>query len=160
MREFIEKLIALERDISAEKGEFELFAFFLREDALNKWDLIVSAPWLEKDKRTALSYLVKQLRTRFNPQEMLKLSRIVIIDQSNPGLKDVRNAIYFAIRVRYGVDVRIPTVVNNAVHAGSGVYEFQNCEFFGLQIKHAYIITSQKGDPIQKQQASHSGRSL
>lgn len=57
MKQLVEKLIALEQQISTEKGEFSLFALFLREDAQDKWDLVASAAWLEADKKTALDYL-------------------------------------------------------------------------------------------------------
>ncbi len=36
MKQTIEKLASLERDIAAEKGEFSLFALFLRDDADEK----------------------------------------------------------------------------------------------------------------------------
>jgi hypothetical protein len=47
MKEFIDKYIELERSISYEKGDFSLFALFLREDAADIWDLVVAAPWIE-----------------------------------------------------------------------------------------------------------------
>ena len=45
MKKFIEKIVSLEQTISTEKGDFVFFALFLREDAQDKWDLVVSAPW-------------------------------------------------------------------------------------------------------------------
>ena len=62
MKQTIEKLASLERDIASEKGEFSLFALFLREDADDKWDLLASASWLEANNRASLAYLVNQLR--------------------------------------------------------------------------------------------------
>ena len=62
MKQIIEKLASLERDIASEKGEFSLFALFLREDAEDKWDLLASAPWLEPNNRESLEYLVNRLR--------------------------------------------------------------------------------------------------
>jgi hypothetical protein len=78
MRQTIEKLASLERDIASEKGEFSLFALFLREDADETWDLLASAPWLEADKRESLEYLVNEIRARLDTQELLSLSRIVL----------------------------------------------------------------------------------
>ena len=40
MKQTIEKLASLERDIASEKGESSLFALFLREDANDTWDLL------------------------------------------------------------------------------------------------------------------------
>jgi len=48
MKQILDKFVSLERDIASEKGEFSLFALFLREDAEDNWDLLASAPWLEK----------------------------------------------------------------------------------------------------------------
>jgi hypothetical protein len=71
----------LEHDIASEKGEFSLFALFLREDADDTWDLLASAPWLEANNRESLDYLVNQLRSRLDTQELLSLSRIVLLEK-------------------------------------------------------------------------------
>ena len=120
MKQTIEKLASLERDIASEKGEFSLFALFLREDADNTWDLLASAPWLEVDKRESLDYLVNQLRSRLDTQELLSLSRIVLLEEDNPVLE----AIHKAIKVKHGMA------------------EVRDDLSFGVPIKHAYIITS------------------
>ena len=46
MKELVEKLNNIEKQTSLEKGEYDLFAFFLREDASNKWDILVSSNWI------------------------------------------------------------------------------------------------------------------
>jgi hypothetical protein len=120
MNQIVEKLVSLEREISLEKGNFSLFALFLREDVENKWDLVISAPWLMENKKEALDYLVKQLSSHLDDQELLSLSRIVFIDEGDPRLE----AICRAIRIEHGTA------------------EVKDSNFFGLQIKHAYIITS------------------
>jgi hypothetical protein len=120
MKQMIEKLASLERDIASEKGELSLFALFLREDADNTWDLLASAPWLEPNKRESLDYLVNQLRSRLDLQELLALSRIVLLEEDNPVLE----AIHKAIKVRHGMA------------------EVRDSISFGVPIKHAYIITS------------------
>ena len=122
MKQTIEKLASLERDITSEKGEFSLFALFLREDADDTWDLLASAPWLEVDKRESLEYLVNQLRSRLDTQELLSLSRIVVLEEGNPVLE----AIHKRIKVRHGM------------------VEVRDSISFGVPIKHAYIITSER----------------
>jgi len=122
MKKFIEKIAALEQSISAEKGDFVLFALFLREDAQDKWDLVVSAPWIEVNNKVALSYLANELKSHLLVQEMLTLSRIVMVDNDDPSLE----AIHKAISVEHGM------------------FEIKDSNFFGLQIKHAYIITSKR----------------
>lgn len=126
MKELVEKLVSLERDISTEKGGFSLFALFLREGSPDRWDLVVSAPWVKVDKRETLDYFAKQLRSRLQTQELISLSRIVLIDEGNPNLE----AIHKAITVEHGIA------------------EVKNSSFFGLEIKHAYIITSKRDDAL------------
>ena len=122
MKELVDKFVELERKISEKKGGFALFALFLREDAIDKWDLLVAAPWIETDRKTALSYITKQIQSSFTPEELTQLSRVVLIDQTNPALD----------------------AINRAMKIEHGVADVQDNNFFGLQIKHAFIITSQK----------------
>lgn len=121
MKELVNKFVELERRLSREKGEFTLFALFLREDSLDKWDLIVAAPWIESDRKAALPYITKKIQTTFHTEELGYLSRVVLIDQSNPALE----------------------AINRGMNIRHGVANVQNSDFFGLRIKHAYIITSQ-----------------
>lgn len=122
MKKFIEKMAALEQTISAVKGDFVLFALFLREDALDKWDLVVSAPWIEVNKKSALSYLANELRSHLRSQEMLTISRIILVDNNDPAMESIHKAI-------------------STEHS---IAEIKDSNFFGLQIKHAYIITSKR----------------
>ncbi len=122
MKEFAEKLLPVEQQISAEKGQFLLFALFLREDAPNLWDLLVSAPWIEADKGQALRYIVPKLQAVATREELAKLSRVAIIEKGQPAL----------------------AAIQSAFHVEHGLAEVQSSNFFGLQIKHAYIITSRR----------------
>ncbi len=122
MKEIIEKLKEQEKNIAQEKGPFDLFALFLREDAPGKWDLVVAAEWIEKDKKAAFEYIAGIVQKTLSNEQLLKLSRIAIIDGSNPALE----------------------AFHRAVHVEHGVAEIQDSNFFGLQIKHVYLITSRR----------------
>jgi hypothetical protein len=122
MKELIDKLRLLEMEISQKQGDFSLFALLLREDAPNRWDLVVSASWFWSDKTKTLDYLVKKLRSRLTSDELLTLSRIVLIEESNPTL----HALQQAFQVHH-------TPI-----------EVQDCTLFGLQIQRAYIFTSRR----------------
>ncbi len=121
MKDLVGRFIDLERNISQEKGAFNLFALFLREDAQDKWDIVLAATWAEEDKKNALPYLANKLQKEFTPNELLQLSRIVIVEKGNPALP----------------------AINQAMKIEHGSVEVTDSDFFGLQIKHAYIITSQ-----------------
>lgn len=122
MREFIEKIMKVEREISAEKGPFILFALFQREDSSDYWDLVAAADWIGKDKADPLRYIANHLKKNLKPDEMINLSRIVLIDSDNPALD----------------------AVHKAVSIEHGDFEIKDSNFFGLQIKHAHIITSKR----------------
>lgn len=124
MNQLIEKLRQLEIELSAEKGSFSLFALFLREDAPGVWDLLVGAPWVESNKGAALKLIVTKLNQIASPDDLKMLSRIVVIERSNPAL----------------------SAIQSAFHIEHGTAEVQNSNFFGLQIKHAYVITSLRAD--------------
>lgn len=122
MKELLDRFVNLEKILSDEKGDFSLFALFLREDAVDKWDLIVAAPWIEADRKEALPYITTHIQRAFNSDELSRLSRVVLVDQDNPAV----------------------LALNQAMRIQHGQNKVRDSNFFGLQIKHAYIITSQR----------------
>lgn len=52
--EFPTKLGRLEAKVSAQKGPFALFALFMREDVPDRWDLVISAPWISDKSEASL----------------------------------------------------------------------------------------------------------
>lgn len=126
MKEQAEKLRNVEMALSTEHGDFELFALFLREDAPNKWDLIVSSDWARADKKAAINSIVEKIQSTLNSQELMMLSRIIILEKDDAAL----NALH------------------SAMHVEHGLAEISDSNFLGLAIKHAYLITSKRGsDP-------------
>jgi len=124
MKNIVEKLKQQEQSMAQQKGPFNLFALFLREDAPDKWDLVVAAKWIEENKKEALKYISRALQESLTPSELLRLSRIAIIDESNSALE----------------------AFQKAMHVEHGMAEIKDSNFFGLQIKHVYLITSQRRD--------------
>jgi hypothetical protein len=128
MKQILDKLSSIEEEISQEKGDFCLFALFLREDSEDKWDIVVSAPWLKADKKKGYNYLANKIKSELEKDELTFISRIVLLDKGNPVLE----------------------AVNSAISAEHGQIEVKDCNFFGLQVKHAYIITSKREDGIPR----------
>lgn len=124
MKELAEKLRDIEIDLSNENGGFELFALFLREDAPDKWDLIISSDWARENKKLALNTIVSKIQSELNYEETVKLSRIIILNKDDAAL----NALH------------------GAMHVEHGVAEISDSNFFGLAIKHAYLITSKRAN--------------
>jgi hypothetical protein len=127
IKHLLDKLESLEKKTADEKGEFSLFGLFLREDAENRWDLVVAAPWLNSDSLEDLNYLASRLKTCLQDNELLSISRIVILDLNDP----------------------ITQIINNnwrVVRGGS--LELNHPQVFNLPFKYAYIIISQSGKPV------------
>lgn len=89
--ELSERAAEFARGIAEEKGELSLLALFQPEGALpDLWDLLVAAPWLEDDHWEDLKYLEKELKRAFNKEDILRLSRIVILKESYPIRQAIR----------------------------------------------------------------------
>ena len=129
MKELFGKLKRLEEEISSEKGGFILFGIFLREDAPGKYDLLVSAPWMEAEQKQSLEYLARKVSSKLNRDELLSLSRIVVLERSNPALK----------------------AILKSIHVKQGNVELQKkSNFGGVQISYACISTSAEIPPTTK----------
>ena len=118
--ELTEKFAELESHIAEEKGGFALFALLMREDAPDRWDLIVSAPWAGGDRQSTVDYFVSQIKSRLGEQGLTSLSRIVVVDPQDAAVR----------------------ALNRAIQIEHGSLEVRDSDFFGLPVKHAYIITS------------------
>jgi hypothetical protein len=128
-KNLLDKLSSLEQDIANERGEFSLFALFLREDAENRWDLVVAASWLNPDSMDDNNYIAKKLKSRIAENELLSISRIVLLDLHDPIVQIINN--------NWGV-------------SRGGSLELNQPQIFNLPFKHAYIIISQGGKPVSK----------
>ncbi len=74
-------------EIAKKKGDFVLFARFMRSDAPGTWDLVVSAPWLEKGELKATSELVELLSDSLGEEALHFFSRIATVGQDHPAVK-------------------------------------------------------------------------
>jgi len=126
MKEILNKFVTLERNLSKEKGNFNLFSLFLREDVEDRWDLVLSAQWLKSNNKKDYEFIANHIKNILNEEELIYISRIVILDKGNPVLE----------------------AVNHAFSVEHGQVECKDCNFFGLPIKHAYIITSKRENGI------------
>jgi hypothetical protein len=113
------KFAQIRDEIIAEKADLTLFALFLREGAEDRWDLVVAAPWLDRDKASGLRYLTKKLMAKLSEREMIELSRIVTIHQNDPALRKLLR--------------------NTTVEDGE-VREIENMQFAGQPITRAIIL--------------------
>ena len=127
MSPIIERLQKIEADVSADRGSFCLFALFLPEDALGKWDIVVAAPWIEKEPTEAVRYLSGLLQDAFSREEIVVFSRIAIVPCAAEEIDRLDNL----HRVEHGLK------------------EIPNQTLFGIRIATAYVITAMRHESDQ-----------
>lgn len=114
-----EKIRETEVEISSEKGEFVLFALIEREDSLGKWDIVISAKWIEDKKKEVIEFIASNLKNKLNEEEQLMLSRIVVLSPNDPFVKSL-----------------------NMIGVEHGTFRLSNIKFNGVFIEEGYLITS------------------
>ncbi|HXI14536.1 MAG TPA: hypothetical protein VNM92_18115 [Thermoanaerobaculia bacterium] len=121
MNELADNVAEVEKRVARDKGSFNLFALFEREDVSNRYDLVFAAPWAS-DKGEVLRYFVVELKQHVPPEQLVSLSRVVVLDPSDEAVR----------------------AINSAFHVEHGRMEVTNSNVFGLPIKHGLIFTSQR----------------
>ena len=117
----IEKVGLLVEDLLTEDRPLSFLALFLRDDSQNKWDLVVSAPWMDGDKRAAVALIAEKLNMLLDSEEILAISRIATIDSSDPRLLEC-STLHFP-----GPD-------------GKDVVTARGFPFFGMDIDTAFLF--------------------
>ncbi len=83
----IDKVGGLLRDLEA-RGVVYLYAFAERDD-LDRWDIVLSSDWSDKDPEEAVSFVYNKLRPHIAPREMVLISRISIIPTNDPRISEL-----------------------------------------------------------------------
>jgi hypothetical protein len=122
MKEIAEKLRDLERELKDEKGPFAYFALVREGEAPDRWDLVVSAPWISADRMEGVRLIAERLKQKLAPQELLSISKVVALEEGNPYLEASR---MFAS----GLDGALAEMRGNIIN--------------GILLQESYIITSQ-----------------
>ena len=122
MSKVAEKLRDIEVELSAEKGPFTLFALIEREDALGKWDVVVSANWIATNGKSVIQAIASKIKAKFRKEEQIMLSRILILAPSDSFVQNL-----------------------NLIGVEHGTLRLTNNSFNGVSIKEAFLITSQRG---------------
>ncbi len=74
-RDLADKLHGAEKAISSEHGLFVLFALAEREEVPGRWDLLVSAPWLELGAK-GIQKIIQALQPYLVSEDWLKFASI------------------------------------------------------------------------------------
>lgn len=134
MQIILEKLKKVVLYLEKERGPMSVFALFLRIDPLEKWDIVVSAPWLNPNDIASYNLVTSRIQEVLDTAEIMQLARIVILDETDPVVSFLKNS---------------ATVTNG--HFGEVSGEIFT-EKFGFTIKKAYLLRCQKINPKEKDQ--------
>jgi hypothetical protein len=97
---------------------------FEREDLPGKWDVVISAPWVDDSRREALDYVIGIAHSRLTREEIISVSKYVLLRPSEEFVREVNKI----VRVEHGLAELRDFVVN------------------GMAMTRAYIITSRPED--------------
>ena len=101
-------------------GRVFLFGLFERDDAPNKWDVVVSSDLGDRDRRELVRELSKHLVPALSRDELQSISRIAVIPSQEPAV----------------------LALTKSVQVLAGRTELQNCDFMGLPVKRAFLFRS------------------
>jgi hypothetical protein len=120
----IEQFRKLMHHVSALKGDFHLFGLFIPEDAElhDRWDLVISAPWLDSKHFEALREFTEYLSSIVSLDQRMSLSMVVNIDTDDPRLDTILKT--------FDID--------------DGAVLVKDEEFFDMDMKRAYILRATK----------------
>lgn len=116
------------REIAAKKGDFTLFALLMRADSLGRWDLVVSAPWLEGGKLKATGEFIRLLAQSIGEEALQQFARVVALESD-------------------AADVQF--ILEN-FPVEDGELHVQSTELFGLQIQTAIIFRAKQPETSSK----------
>ncbi len=122
MKEYINKIISIEKSLSIELGKFNLFALFEREDINDKWDILISMDIPLNKKNEVIERIHNEFLKELPNNFIINISRIVFLETINPIVQNL----------------------NNIANVEHGIIEIKDLIINNLKIKNALIISSQK----------------
>jgi hypothetical protein len=76
-----EKCLQAEVSLAGEFGDFALFSLIQREATAGKWDVVVSAPWLNTN-RAGIQQVVDELKLYLSAEDWLLLGSVVPLESN------------------------------------------------------------------------------
>lgn len=84
MKKILDKLKSILLELEKKQGRVLVFALFLRGESPARWDLVIAAPWLDSGDVESYNIVAKKVQDLLNSDEIIQLSRVVIIDADDP----------------------------------------------------------------------------
>ena len=122
MKEFINIIKEIEKELSVIYGRLNLFGLFERDDLKGKWDVLISVNIPIDKKNELLKIVINLFNSKLNSSALIQISRFIYLE---PNHEFVLNINMFA------------NVENSDL-------EMRNCTINNIQIGHAIILSSNK----------------
>jgi hypothetical protein len=108
----VDDIVKVLSKLESLKGAFSFAMLYSRSESTDfGWNLIVSAPWIDEDRRAATLVIAKALNAELGLENQTAISRITALETNDTF---VREAIFYAGRV----DLSHPLPVRNLTLAG------------------------------------------
>ena len=116
--QLIAKLKTLATDVVANRGDILFFALALRDKPMVDWDLLLAAPWAERNDRAIIAYVYEKMTDQLTQEELASIGRVIILDSHHPDIP------YFSSLLR----------------STDEVIELANLEVLGVELDKLVII--------------------
>lgn len=106
----VEKFIEILRAIEARRGPVTLFALLRMDEFLDKWTVVISAPWASQQNRAEVfEELRNSISTKLSEPEKSEIARIGIFPREEHLIEDL-------LRFKAGQTLRDVRVNGNQMH--------------------------------------------
>jgi hypothetical protein len=140
MKGLIEKLADVCARIISEQGGVYVFALLLREEAPDRWDLVLSAPWADASRKESYDYIADRLRESLSSSDLVRLSRIVVVPPESPV---VQSAIALMKMTSTGRSAGFGRGSAESAKIAAGATEFVDRDFGGMPIRRAFVFDAE-----------------
>jgi len=80
----VDKLKEILKTMKLEGNPVWLFAFLKMDEIVDKWSLIISAPWVnEENREEKFKYIINLLKSNLNEEELSSIARIVVLSKDS-----------------------------------------------------------------------------
>ena len=128
MRQYIDKLKKIGRELTKEYGPLNLFAFSEREDLNDKWDVLISVSPIPKNVKEFINDLIKRFQKELLPSELVQISWFVFLEPNHPVVQHM----------------------NMFAHVENSDIEIRNSSINNVKIWHAIVLSSTRDSDKNK----------
>ena len=108
----VEKLKTILNILNKNNKAVWLFAFLKIDEFIDKWSLVISAPWVnDSNRNTEFQYMLNIVRENMSPEELSSIGRIVFLSKDDHLIKEL-------LKKKSGDEIKEEKVNGNIIHEG------------------------------------------